>query len=333
MAGDSGWLSLSLSLSLAVFSTERERRQTEEEGGDPNTTPSCQLEALRGRDGRDGVNGRDGRDGIRGEKGDMGNVGPPGEKGEVGEGERGEKGEVGGHGPQGISGPQGAEGAKGERGEKGDHGSQGLHGPQGFTGPTGPQGEKGDMGERGEKGDCGVQGPAYSGGLYIRWGRTSCPNVTGTELVYSGRAGGSSSGSDFMCLPDDPEYSSSSATGSTRLSGVEYNTHPAGFRYHNAPCAVCYSSLRPTIMMIPAKLTCPSNWTSEYTGYLMITQAAYGHSRNECVDQSPESIPGLNSRGNGIDLYSVYARYNNGGLSCPPYSTAIKALTCVVCSR
>ena len=262
----------------------------------------------------------------------MGDVGALGEKGEMGEGEKGAKGEVGGRGPQGISGPQGSEGAKGERGEKGDHGSQGLHGPQGLPGPTGPQGEKGDMGERGEKGDRGVQGPAHSGGVYIRWGRTSCPNVTGTELVYSGRAGESSGGTDFMCLPNDPEYTSSSATGGISLLGVEYQTHPAGLQHHNVPCAVCYSSLRATVMMMPAKLTCPSGWISEYIGYLMNDGRNPSHSTNECVDQSPESIPGLNSNGNGLNLNSLHADCNNG-FSCPPYSSANKALTCVICSR
>ena len=203
----------SLSLSLAVFSTERERRQTE----DPSTTtPSCQLECLRGRDGRDG------RDGVRGEKGERGDTGPPGR-----DGEKGEQGDVGDPGPQGIPGSQG------------------------------------ENGRRGEKGDRGVQGPAHSGGVYIRWGRTSCPQTNGTELIYSGRAGGSDGGSDFMCLPDVPHYFGSVGSVSQTVAGVEYNNHPAGLQNHNAPCAVCYSSLRPTIMMIPGAAICPSGWTTE----------------------------------------------------------------------
>ena len=47
---------------------------------------------------------------------------------------------------------------------------------------------------------------------YTRWGKSSCPNITGTELVYTGRAGGSHTTADkgggvnFQCMPLDPEY-------------------------------------------------------------------------------------------------------------------------------
>ena len=37
-----------------------------------------------------------------------------------------------------------------------------------------------------------------------------------------------------------------------------------GKNEHNAPCAVCYSSiLRQLKLMIPARNTCPSSWTIE----------------------------------------------------------------------
>ena len=257
-----------------------------------------------------GRDGRDGRDGVMGEKGERGDPGLPGEMG----GEKGEKGEMGDGGPQGIPGSQGA---KGERGEKGDHGSQGL------SGPTGPQGEKGDIGEKGES---GVQGAAHSGGVYIRWGRTSCPNDTGIELVYSGRAGGSNTLTDFACYPiDDPEYSNTSASGSLGVNGITYASHPAGLNGESVPCAVCYSPLRPTIMMIPARLTCPPNWTSEYAGYLMGN--SYWRSEHECIDQDPESIPGCSS------AYDFTPMSISCGDCCPPYSSGGEALTCVVCSR
>ena len=59
---------------------------------------------------------------------------------------------------------------------------------------NGKDGEKGDIGPRGPQGYGGPPGPSgQSGGgvVYTRWGRTTCPNITGTSLVYSGRAGGS----------------------------------------------------------------------------------------------------------------------------------------------
>ena len=200
---------------------------------------------------------------------------------------------------------------------------------------SGEKGESGGKGDRGVQGLLGPQGPSpSSGGLYTRWGRTTCPDVDGTETVYSGRAGGSSYGTNFACMPNDPEYSSSS-TGRHIMYGVEYNNHPIGsdIEYHNAPCAVCYTSTRYSILMLPAKLTCPPNWTTEYSGYIMTDTDRYA-SLHECVDSNPESIPGHDANDGLHKISSVRAYcHNNYGLSCPPYSTANKALTCVVCSR
>ena len=213
---------------------------------DDGETQTCpQVEVLRGRDGRDG------RDGGKGEKGDEG---PKGERGEAGtRGLPGDQGERGPPGPSGISGP------RGPVGEKGSPGSPGLTGPQGEHGP---------------------QGPATGGGtVYTRWGRTSCPMNQGTDLVYSGRAGGTrhnhyGGAANLLCLPDDPEYSRyASDTNYSPLRGVEYRVasgQPLSSRDgHNMPCAVCCTSTRSKLLVIPAKLTCPTNWATEYTGYLM----------------------------------------------------------------
>ena len=73
-------------------------------------------------------------------------------------------------------------------------GRDGRDGRDGEPGPRGPPGWDGIKGERGETGAPGPQGPPgpSSGGVtYVRWGRTTCPDTTGTELVYNGRAGGS----------------------------------------------------------------------------------------------------------------------------------------------
>ena len=45
------------------------------------------------------------------------------------------------------------------------------------------------------------------GAVYVRWGHDKCPSTA--QLVYSGRAGGSSydqfgSGTNLQCLPLDP---------------------------------------------------------------------------------------------------------------------------------
>ena len=235
---------------------------------------------------------------------------------------------------------------KGDQGEVGPQGTKGIPGPQGPAGISGPQGavgEKGDRGDPGLAGPQGAQGPPTGGAVYTRWGRTSCPSGQGTELLYPGRAGGtnhqhSGGAANILCLPNDPQYSryGSGVTGYIPLTGVEYHIgsgQPLHSVYlHNMPCAVCYTSSRVTVLMIPAKLTCPTNWTIEYTGYIMANAKSY-NSRHlyECIDQAPESVPGLDAYdSNNAFFHHVEATCNS--LSCPPYD-AEKEVTCVVCTR
>ena len=278
--------------------------------------------------------GPPGPTGPRGEKGDQGEVGQPGPQGIPGQ-----------QGPSGVSGPQGTVGEKGDRGDSGLPGPQGLHGPQGAKGERGDggkKGQKGDSGNPGPQGPQGAQGPPTGGAVYVRWGRTSCPTGQGTELVYSGRAGGShhnhrGGAANHLCMPDNPEHLqySSGVNGQSYVYGVEYDPHGnqplRSVDSHNVPCAVCFAATRDTILMIPAKLTCPTNWTLEYTGYLMTEHYNHHRSTYECVDKDPESVPGQDAwSGDSAIFYHVEP--NCAGLSCPPYD-AQKELTCVVCSR
>ena len=211
-------------------------------------------------------------------------------------------------------------------------------GPQGGTGS---KGDRGDTGLTGPQGERGLPGPASGGAVYVRWGRTVCPSDQGTELVYSGRAGGSRSGdkgggANHLCLPDDPDHLqyTSGVQGATSIYGVEYRPHsqPLGnVNYHNVPCAVCHVTTRATLLMIPAKVNCPTNWTTEYTGYLMSEANNHHRSTYECVDKDPESVSGLNVR-NNINAIFYHVEPQCSGLSCPPYDRE-KELTCVVCSH
>ena len=83
--------------------------------------------------------------------------------------------------------------------------------------------------------------------------------------------------------------------------------------------------------MIPARLTCPSSWTWEYYGYLMANHHSYHRTLYECVDQSPQSVPGSLSDTNGALFYHTEVRCNHG-VPCPPYN-AQKEVTCVVCTK
>ena len=223
------------------------------------------------------------------------------------------------------------------------HVLRGRDGRDGLPGRDGVKGENGDRGEKGEKGNTGPKGsmgPKSGGVVYIRWGRTTCPNNTGAELLYEGIAGGSlwshsGGGANYLCLPKVPQYLSTAVPSHhSYLYGVEYervnNIFPSKHA-HNAPCAVCYTSTKSTKLMIPAQTTCPKSWTKEYFGYLMTEH--HGHPHNsvyECVDGSPESVPGSQAYSTSSTLFFVQGTCT--GLPCPPYVNN-SVITCVVCTK
>ena len=225
---------------------------------------------------------------------------------------------------------------------QGRDGRDGLPGRDGLAGPPGRDASlKGDTGEKGDAGQPGVQGPPgpRSGGVvYTRWGHHDCPTVTGTEMVYSGRATGShythqGGGANYLCLPEDPEYtlpSQPGVRGHSYLYGTEYEYPITGAHNHNVPCAVCDATSRERVLMIPAKTSCPPSWTREYYGYLMT--AHYGHRRStfECVDKDQQPIDGSHADTNGALFYHVEATCT--GIDCPPFDPA-KELNCVVCTK
>ena len=143
------------------------------------------------------------------------------------------------------------------RGRDGRDGCDGEPGPRGLPDRDGKNGEKGVKGEPGAQ---GPPGPRSVGATYIRWGRTTCPNVTGAELVYAGRAAGThytqkGGTSDHLSLPDNPQYLEYHAEvqGRSPLHGTEYETWSQPLRSahdHNVPCAVCHSSTRASVIMI-----------------------------------------------------------------------------------
>ena len=243
------------------------------------------------------------------------------------------------NGVQGNTGPQGPQGATGSKGQRGERGQAGLTGPQG---PRGFAGSKGQKGERGVNGVRGPPGPTAGGVVYTRWGRTTCPNTTGTKLQYAGRAAGTwythgGGGANYLCLPEQPQYSTYTAGVQglrSYLYGTEYETSDGPLRSvnnHNVPCAVCYTSIRGTVMMIPAQYACPSSWTREYYGYLMTSYYGHGRMIYECVDISPQSVPGSIANTDGALFYHVEVQCNHG-IPCPPYN-AQKEVTCVVCTK
>ena len=160
-------------------------------------------------------------------------------------------------------------------------------------------------------------------------------------MIYNGTMAGplhsgQGAGANHLCTPQEREYSSTL----TYRPGVQGHVHIWGTQYshtnapaqHTIPCAVCYVSARPTVLMIPAKASCPPTWTREYYGYLMSEATAFGNrhrSMYQCMDKDQQSLP--LSPNYGSVLYPVEADCSSG-LPCPA-NTDYKELNCVVCTK
>ena len=159
------------------------------------------------------------------------------------------------------------------------------------------------------------------------------------QLFFRERGGAA----NYICLPEQPQYSTYTAGAQSwraYLYGAEYETgltEPgeigplSSFNNHNAPCAVCYNSKRQTVVMIPARITCPSSWTLEYYGFLMAERSGHYRTMFECVDRNPESISGSIANTDGVLFYHTEVKCSLG-IPCPPYD-AQKEVMCVVCTK
>ena len=222
---------------------------------------------------------------------------------------------------------------------RGRDGIAGRDGRDGRDGQQGLKGDKGEQGMKGEQGPIGLEGPMSGGVVYIRWGQTICPS--GATLVYSGKAAGShynkgGGATNHLCLPNKPEYLQyklGKESWGSKIYAAEYEGpigSLSGLHNHNVPCAICYASNRTTVLMIPAKITCPTSWTKEYRGYLMAEHFDYKPSTYECIDEHSVGIPGSVANTDGALFHHVEPICS--GVLCPPYDET-KELACVVCTK
>ena len=234
------------------------------------------------------------------------------------------------------------------RGRDGRDGRDGAPGPRGPPGNDGPQGEAGAVGPPGPAGPPGLAGSTKStaGGVtYIRWGQKTCPDVAGTELIYTGRAAGTyhthnGGGSNYLCLTNNPQTLEwgRGTGGEAAIFAAQYlmrDGTPESHRPLNGylvPCAVCYVSSRTAILMIPGHYTCPKEWTREYFGYLMAeSNNSKGRSTFECMDEKPVAMDArhINQRYGALFCHS---EPRVPGLPFPPFDQH-KEITCAVCTR
>ena len=194
-------------------------------------------------------------------------------------------------------------------------------------------------------GSKGSPGTRTGGVTYVHWGRKRC-TAYGVQTLYSGVTAGPhytnvGGGANTQCLPLDPVWRNykDGRQGGSYIYGSEYQHGEIGVQpfvnknlyQHDVPCAVCYSAVRNTQFMLPAKPVCPSGWIRAYFGYLM----AGRHNQNGrnsylCVDYNAEAMTGSQANENGNLLYPVEGTC--GSLPCPPYVEG-RELTCSVCLK
>ncbi|XP_064642602.1 short-chain collagen C4-like [Lineus longissimus] len=194
-------------------------------------------------------------------------------------------------------------------------------------------------------------GYPQGGALYIRWGRTVCPDDD-SELVYSGIAGGAhyqetAGGAEYLCLARDAQFHPQSTTAienTAKIYGVEIefataqevlldtsNIAPAGLHNSDVVCAVCRSKAKVTQVMIPGRRECYPGWKREYWGYLMTAHFTHkGWHSYACVDQAPEATEGGSRNDNQGLMHLVQGIC--GSLPCPHYVNGME-ITCVVCTK
>ena len=58
-------------------------------------------------------------------------------------------------------------------------------------------------------------------------------------------------------------------------------------------CAVCHTDTKLSVLTIPAKYTCPNEWSMEYNGYLMteLDRSLRQRKNTLCVDKDAEAVP------------------------------------------
>ena len=147
-------------------------------------------------------------------------------------------------------------------------------------------------------------------------------------------------GANYLCLPHNPKYdkykNGHQAAGyiyGTEYEVIQYNGDPfqRTIHDHEAPCAVCFVKSRGSMLMLPARNDCRSDWTEEYHGYLMTEHHDHRHSSDfVCVDGDPEYVRGTHANKNGATLHPVEGRC--GSLPCLPYVDG-RELTCAVCTK
>ena len=147
------------------------------------------------------------------------------------------------------------------------------------------------------------------------------------HVYFTGHAAGGlyyegGGGANYLCLPEDPQWDNfRNGVLDGHIGGIEYeffDTDNNIFDDSNAggvplldspaPCAVCYVD-RHSVLMVPARMDCPTGWSKEYGGYL-VSQLSPDADRKRmeygCWDRAPEIAAGARAQNHAV-IYPVSA--------------------------
>ncbi|OPL33653.1 hypothetical protein AM593_08618, partial [Mytilus galloprovincialis] len=161
--------------------------------------------------------------------------------------------------------------------------------------------------------------------------------------TYAGQAGGNKydnkgGGSNYLCLPSDPENGEAYSYGNDGLYGAEYEITssskpsglPASLTQKEVPCAVCRRKGKVSVLMIPGRKSCYKGWQSEYSGFLISEHITHNNKDYICLDGDAKPLDDRASNENGALIFPVRAKC--GSLRCPPYKDNTEVL-CTVCTK
>ncbi|XP_052063607.1 short-chain collagen C4-like isoform X2 [Mytilus californianus] len=192
------------------------------------------------------------------------------------------------------------------------------------------------------KADCPVTPSQQDIGVtYVRWGKKTCP--ANSDIVYTGQAGGNyytnkGGGSNYLCLPSDPENGKSYSYDNDGLYGAEYEINssskpsglPTSLYDKEVPCSVCRQKGKVSVLMIAGRKSCYKGWQSEYNGFLMSESKNHNNKDFICMDGDAKPLDNRSSNENGALIYPIRAKC--GSLRCPPYKDNTEVL-CTVCTK
>lgn len=139
---------------------------------------------------------------------------------------------------------------------------------------------------------------------------------------------------EYTCMPTNPMFEFTDfRDNDAHMYGAMYETNvfSATHTGDRVPCAVCYSTIRASAMMLPGSNQCASGWTREYHGILSSGYRLHkAGTQYICLDAAAQSLKPLSNRAVGKLLYRV--RGKCGSLPCPNYIDG-RLLSCAVCTK